>query len=513
MPRKPTIIVLSAIVVLTVILRGWQLGESLWLDELHTSWTVSGSLSDVAQRAAVGNQSPVYFWLTWFSARLPLPGEIALRLPSMLAGCALPVAVFWLCKKLLPKKGSESADDTVPLLAAALVAIAPRAIFYSQEARPYAILMLVAALHYGVLLKGLERATWQMRTYWVITGALLVHLHYTGGLILLAELVALLLLAISDVRQRSPSGADCSPFKMCTNCLVDIGALVVLLLPAIPGMLAVSARRENWSHFVEPQPWEAILLLFPWTTAVVVLIVLKWWRPVLQQPSLILLACWIFVPQITAWLTTQVDVARLFHSRYLIAVMPATLIAAALCVRLCGNAATQSIAAGIILAIAFATSGIMHNWRQDGKVLHDRREDWRGAVAALNDKLKNDSATNPPILVRSGLIEADALRDNGEPFFRDYCLCPVKGIYRLNSDNLIPLTTDEPGLLQAELSERLRSEDSLWLLVRTSQASVREQLLKDLKKSLGVEIEASEPQFFGNLYLQQIKLRQLPVRR
>ncbi|MEZ6075018.1 MAG: hypothetical protein R3C56_04880 [Pirellulaceae bacterium] len=44
----------------------WAAGaatESLWLDELHTSWVVAGPWSDVASRARQGNQSPLFFWV------------------------------------------------------------------------------------------------------------------------------------------------------------------------------------------------------------------------------------------------------------------------------------------------------------------------------------------------------------------------------------------------------------------------------------------------------------------
>src|SRR5262245_42855585 len=35
---------LALIVGIAVLLRLWQAGESLWIDELHTSWVVSGKL-------------------------------------------------------------------------------------------------------------------------------------------------------------------------------------------------------------------------------------------------------------------------------------------------------------------------------------------------------------------------------------------------------------------------------------------------------------------------------------
>ncbi len=507
---KSTTLLLGLAVLVAGVLRGLQAGESLWLDELHTSWAVSGSLGEVAARAGIGNQSTLYFWLAWFFARLPVQPEIALRLPSLLAGCALPVAVFWVAKKLCPAQ-QETQDNTVPLLAAWLVVIDPRAIFYAQEARPYALLMLTAVAHFGLLLRTLEQNDWRARSLWVITGALLVHLNYTGSLILLAEFMALLLLAVTEARSAScPTRvASEQPVQFCLSCWIDLVALIVLLLPAIPGILDVATRRENWNSFVKAQPPLEMLRMFPWTPAIILLIVLNSWRPVISQRNLVLLSCWLLVPIGVAWTTTQLDVAALFHQRYLIAVLPASLLAAALCVRFGINVATQSAFVGIVLALAVANGGLVQNVMNGRRLIPDRREDWRGAILALNTQLETRQQVDIPVLVRSGLIEADALPQNSDSLFREYCLCPVRGMYRLQMVNAHPLTTSNPGKLSAELRQLLKLRQSFWLLIRTSQSSVREQLLIDLRQSVaGEEIwEPDPPIEFGNLYIQRIQLR------
>ena len=81
-----------AITAIAAALRFWQAGESLWLDELHTAWCAHGSLSEVAQRAAIGNQSALFFWLEWLLVRIFGENELALRLPSLIAGSLLPLA-------------------------------------------------------------------------------------------------------------------------------------------------------------------------------------------------------------------------------------------------------------------------------------------------------------------------------------------------------------------------------------------------------------------------------------
>src|SRR5262245_22650432 len=107
------------------------LRESLWLDELHTAWCAVGSLDELAQRAAIGNQGPLFYWLEWLLLGLFGPSELALRLPSFLAGSMLPMAVYFFARRL----GTAG----MGVLAAALVAVDPLGIFYSSEARPYAL--------------------------------------------------------------------------------------------------------------------------------------------------------------------------------------------------------------------------------------------------------------------------------------------------------------------------------------------------------------------------------------
>src|SRR4029078_9783321 len=85
LPNCPLIAAI-AISLVAAALRIQPLGESLWLDELHTAWCAVGPLDEVAQRAASGNQAPLFFWLEWFLFGVLGPAEISLRLMSLLSG-------------------------------------------------------------------------------------------------------------------------------------------------------------------------------------------------------------------------------------------------------------------------------------------------------------------------------------------------------------------------------------------------------------------------------------------
>ena len=497
---KLTTVLLFVVLIVGAVLRSWQAGESLWVDELHTSWAVSGSLADVSERAAIGNQSPLYFWLAWFFARLPIQPEIALRLPSLLAGCALPAAVCWLTWRFT--KQAEHPPVIAPgLLAAALVAIDPLAIFYSQEARPYVLVMLAAVLHIGLLLAVLQHNQWRARIAWIVTGAILVHLHSTAGLVLLAEAVALLAIALQS--PQLPGEQRPSHFAR----LLDFALLTLLLLPAVPGALDVFQRRENWATVVSPQPFIELLRLFPWTIAVgAVWLPLK--RPMLERNAAILLTSWAILPLLVTWLLTYFGIAAIFSPRYLTPIWPASIIAAGLLWQLAAAPMSKWILAAAILGWAVFNGQLIENWLHDGRPLQYRKEDWRAAIATLNSELKTDPG---PVLIGSGLIEADELRQRNDPLFREYCELPVRGIYRLSDVETHPLTRARPGQLVPTTANKLKDSKVIWLLIR-GDVEASGEILVDLKKSLADDSwQPDEPQAFGHVYWLRIELRKPSV--
>jgi 4-amino-4-deoxy-L-arabinose transferase-like glycosyltransferase len=75
-------------------------------------------------------------------------GEAVLRAPAVIAGTASVPALWWAARRL--------STPAVALGAAALLAINPMAVWYSQMARPYAFVMLAGSLAFGALPRALE---------------------------------------------------------------------------------------------------------------------------------------------------------------------------------------------------------------------------------------------------------------------------------------------------------------------------------------------------------------------
>ena len=121
-------------------LRLFQLGAaSLWLDEASTLTYARLSLTQIWGSLSSGTEfhPPLFYALEHFMLALG-ESEAVLRLIPAIAGI-LTIPVFYLL-------GSEILDRNTGILAAALLAFCPFHIFYSQEARDYALMLLFLSL-------------------------------------------------------------------------------------------------------------------------------------------------------------------------------------------------------------------------------------------------------------------------------------------------------------------------------------------------------------------------------
>jgi hypothetical protein len=225
------------------IFRFWQAGESLWLDELHTAWAISGGLAELPARAMRGNCSPAYFLLPWLACQSLGYSTFAVRLVSLLAGVATIPILFAFLRRMT---GSRAAG----LLSAILLALNTHALFFSLEARPYAVVQLAALTHVWLLYELVESPTRLRRAPFVVGGVLLFYLHYTATLVLVAE--AVFYLAWWAVRRRSPNYRPVSA-------AIDAAIVAVCCLPMLPHVWEIASRRNNWAFFVTPRPLHNVL--------------------------------------------------------------------------------------------------------------------------------------------------------------------------------------------------------------------------------------------------------------
>jgi 4-amino-4-deoxy-L-arabinose transferase-like glycosyltransferase len=164
-------------------------------DELFTVWLAKMHFGDLLSTVPDTEATPHLFYvLEWLSTRVFGSGEVGARLLPALAGLLTVPAVY--------AAGTIGASRRVGLAAAAFVAVNPFLIWYSQEARAYALLILLSAVSLVYLLAHARWAGKAALAGWAITAAAALATHYFAVFLVLPEAVWLLARGPGPMRQR-----------------------------------------------------------------------------------------------------------------------------------------------------------------------------------------------------------------------------------------------------------------------------------------------------------------------
>jgi len=195
--RSRTFWIVAGLTVLAAALRFATLGlQSYHHDEIVTA---SRILRDGFWHAmdAVGfseSAPPLYYALAWLWTQVTGTGEAGLRSVSALAGVATVPLAYLL--------GAELSSRRAGIVAAALVAVNPMLLWYSQEGRAYALFVLFTALSLLYFVRALDRGRRRDSVAWGIASALALATHYFAAFPIAAEALWLL-----RRRGKAPGGA------------------------------------------------------------------------------------------------------------------------------------------------------------------------------------------------------------------------------------------------------------------------------------------------------------------
>lgn len=134
-------IAFGIIIFIGLYLRLEGISRTFWLDELSTSWAVSGQFSDIQDRSWFNNSSPLYFIIIYCSKIVFGFSEAALRIPNFIVGVAFMLLMFDTAKTL-------TKSYTAGLIALFLVAVDPYIIHYTYDLRSYIFNMLIALISF-----------------------------------------------------------------------------------------------------------------------------------------------------------------------------------------------------------------------------------------------------------------------------------------------------------------------------------------------------------------------------
>jgi mannosyltransferase len=171
--RWPSWWPLVALTLLAAVLRLATLDlQSFWYDEAFTPVHVLHPGIAATWRSFVHteNTPPLWYLMVWAVSRVAGTGEVALRLPSALAGIAT-VPVAW-------GIGRELGGRRAAILAAAIVAVNPLLVWYSQEARAYGFFVLFVALAMLCCLRAAREPTPRWPALFALSGAGALLSHY-----------------------------------------------------------------------------------------------------------------------------------------------------------------------------------------------------------------------------------------------------------------------------------------------------------------------------------------------
>jgi hypothetical protein len=225
--------VLVVAVLIAIVLRVWHLsGPSLWYDEWVTHEDVTKRLAHMLIVSVPQNEGspPLYFLAGWLWVRIFGAGDTALRSLSAVIGVATVPVVYFLVLELRLRR-------TIARIAAFFVAVNPLLVWYSQEARPYALLALLGAVSLLCCVRAINDPRRVTFVVWGVAAAAVLCTHYFGFAIILPEA---LWLWLATRPPRKLMGWGCLP-------------LAVVAIPL--GLLALAQQGSNQS-WIQGYPLE-----------------------------------------------------------------------------------------------------------------------------------------------------------------------------------------------------------------------------------------------------------------
>lgn len=177
---------LGGIIVLAAVIRVVVLdNQSLWADEALTAYETRLSFSAMLHVVrTVEVTPPLYFVLVWGWAKLLGSGPEVLRALSAIAGIALVPIAYAATRELVSRRAG--------LVAAALMAVNPFAIWYSQEARAYMLLALLTGAAFLACTRSLRAPTRGNLIAWALLSALALATHFFAGFAIAPQAILLL---------------------------------------------------------------------------------------------------------------------------------------------------------------------------------------------------------------------------------------------------------------------------------------------------------------------------------
>jgi len=318
---------LAGIILLGAVLRFWQLDlKPLWPDEVITAlfslgrnyhiiplnvffplsrleqiFTLQPAIAcpQIAQAVAIQSVHPPLFfclmhrWLSWLS-----PGQFSLAwelraFPALIGVMVIP-AVYCLNRLAF--------SPVAGLVAAAVMAVSPFAVYLSQEARHYTLPMLLIVLGLWGLIRIQQdfqqhrSPPWFVWLSWIVVNSLGFYVHYFFILSFIAQIVTLTSWMIWQRRQ--------CPRRCWVAVVLAVTAAVLSYLPWLSTLLGHFSRPEtDWLKLSSHGWTDSVAPLYQTLAGWVIMVIAL---PIENQPLPIAIPAALLMLLFTGWLGWQV---------------------------------------------------------------------------------------------------------------------------------------------------------------------------------------------------------------
>ena len=497
MLRKQKPIRFAIICGIVTLLGGWLriffISEPLWIDELHTGWVVAGETSSVFHRCAIGNQTPIYFFLVHFIGLLTGISELSLRIPSLICGMA---SIF-----LAGRFVFSFSNQIVPaIIASILVAIDSWFLFWSVEARPYACLQLIAIVQTWLLGHELGMPADSRRTSvrLILLTAALPLCHLSAAALILVQSIFVLFFASKQARNRI---------------FVSFGISTILGLLATPVLLQVLNNKNDWSETSNSATlaYQTSPLL-----ASSVIAIVSWSLHRFKRNETEHLNDTTVLPLVSTCVIGTVGLAVLLSSTGLLPIASPRYLAAALAlspvfIGLALSNASQNLKfiGPIVLTCAVSLNPIALALLKQQSVSY-RHEDWKSAIGRLNETADENQ---PLVFLFANLYEDRHITKNSAEKFQEYLSFPLNSIYPIRQNaQVTPMPSLTESCWQETHLKAILEHGQAQIIARVPDYDFQQRIIRELahlakQNQIDLEIRLEhEPQ--NLLKLANIEVKQ-----